>query len=206
MKISLQDIDLFWVSESLRQFPPPSRPIAPFYRVGEPLQKGQQRWPVATQYVHGHHGHELTLFLSKIDDQYIADVKRGDAEFALIAWHPLLLLAYRFGQSIPWSDVPYCWHMQPAHSRVLPPRQSSPEARSLLWVTLVGAHDGITHAQRGMTLSPTFSRQLNELIHTQARVPFIPEVCSAAVNSLLIDLPSTLDRLPFALARTRGNQ
>jgi hypothetical protein len=96
--------------------------------------------------------------------------------------------------------------MQPAHSRVLPRRQSSPEARSLLWVTLVGAHDGIIHAQRGMTLSPTFSRQLNELIHAQARVPFIPEVCSAAVNSLLIDLPSTLDRLPFALARTRGNQ
>jgi hypothetical protein len=47
---------------------------------------------------------------------------------------------------------------------------------------------------------------LNELIHAQARVPFVPEVCSAAVNSLLIDLPSTLDRLPFALARTRGNQ
>jgi hypothetical protein len=206
MRISLQNIDLFWVSEGLRHFPSPSRPIVPAYRVGEPLRKGRQRWPVASQYVHGHHGHELTLFLPQIDQQRIDDVKRGDAEFAVVAWHPLLLLAYRFGRSIPWSDVPYCWHMQPAHDRVLPPRESSPEARALLWITLVGAHDGIIHAQRGITLSPSFSRELNALIHTQARGPFVPEVCSAAVSSLLIDLPSTLDRLPFALARTRGNQ
>jgi hypothetical protein len=205
MKISIQDIDRFWVSECLRQFPPPSRPLAPLYRVGEPLQEGRQRWPVGSQYAHGQHGHELTLFLPHISDQCIADVKRGEAEFALVAHHPLLLLAYRFGQSIPWSDAPYCWHMQPAHCRVLPPREPS-EARSLLWVTLVGAHDGIIHAQRGLTLLPIFSRQLNQLIHAQASVPFVPEVCFAAIISLLIDLPSTVDRLPLALARSRGNQ
>ena len=206
MKSPFQDIDRFWVSECLRQFAPPSRPLAPVYRVGEPLQKGRQRWPVATQYAHGHYGHELTLFLPEINDQCITDVKRGEAEFALVTHHPLLLIAYRFGQSIPWSDVPYCWHMQPAECRVLPPPESSPEVRSLLWVTLVGAYDGVIHAQRGLTLSPIFSRQLNQLIHAQARVPFVPVACSAAIHSLLIDLPSTLDRLPFALARSKGNQ
>ena len=114
MSISAQDLDLFWVSNAPRMSIPASRPLVPLYRVGEPLQRGRRHWPTGTQYTHGCNGHELTLFLPEIDDRHVQDVKNGEGEFAVIARLPLIVLAYRFGQSVAWSDVPYCWHMQPA--------------------------------------------------------------------------------------------
>src|SRR4051794_21599374 len=100
---------------------PVSRPLVPAYRVGEPLWGGRRHWPEGTQYSYGLNGHELTLFLAGVDDQLVDEVKYGEAEFAVIVEHPVLVLAYRFGQSIRWSDVPYTWHLQPARCRVTPP-------------------------------------------------------------------------------------
>jgi hypothetical protein len=173
--------------------------------VGEALQRGRRHWPEGAQYVHGSNGHELTLFLSEIDELHIQDVRNGEGEFAVIGGIPLIVLAYRFGQTVPWSDVPYCWHLQPAHHRVVPPPELSPETRALLWITLVGALDGIIYTQRGMTLAPEFTRILNGAIRAQARVPFSPDHCTAAVSRLLIDHSCTVDRLPLAQARTFGN-
>jgi hypothetical protein len=119
---------------------------------------------------------------------------------------PVIVLAYRFGQSIPWSDVPYCWHFQPAHWRVIPPRETSPETRALLWITLVGADDGVIYAQRGMTLAPDFTRTLHAAIRAQARMPFDPDECVGAIGDLMVARPSTLARLPFAQSHTAGNQ
>ena len=206
MSNSSQGLQLFWVCTPPRESIPAIRPSVPLYRVGEPLQRGRRRWPTGTQYTHSYNGHELTLFLSEIDDQLVQDVKNGEGEFAVIARLPLIVLAYRFGQSLPWSDVPYCWHVQPAHHRVLPPLEVSPETRALLWVTLVGAHDGIIHAQRGMTLAPPFTRFLNSAIRAQASVSFSPDHCTTVISNLLVAHPCTLDRLPFAQARTIGNQ
>ncbi len=206
MSISAQDLDLFWVSNAPRKFIPASRPLVPLYRVGEPLQRGRRHWPTGTQYTHGCNGHELTLFLPEIDDRHVQDVKNGEGEFAVIARLPLIVLAYRFGQSVAWSDVPYCWHMQPAHYRVIPPLELSPETRALLWVTLVGAHDGIIHAQRGMTLAPEFTRFLNGAIRAQACMLFSSDRCMTVISNLLIAHPCTLDRLPLAQARTIGNR
>src|SRR5208283_3144350 len=154
MNTSSQNLKLFWVSNALRESIPARRTLVPLYRVGEALQRGRRHWPTGAQYTHACNGHELTLFLPEIDDRHVQDVKNGEGEFAVIARLPLIVLAYRFGQSVAWSDVPYCWHMQPAHYRVIPPLELSPETRALLWVTLVGAHDGIINAQRGMTLAP----------------------------------------------------
>ena len=207
MNISSEDLDLFWVSNaSRRKSIPASRPLVPRYRVGEPLLRGRRHWPAGTQYSHGPNGHELTLFLTEIADRHVRDVKHGEGEFAIIIRFPLIVLAYRFGQSVPWSDVPYCWHMQPSHYRVIPPPEPAPETRALLWITLVGARDGIIHAQRGMTLAPEFTRILNGAIRAQAREPFNPDRCMAIISDLLIAHPCTLDRLPLARARTLGNR
>ena len=147
MRIS-QDIDLFWMSKAPRHCPPPKRPLVPVYRVGEPLQRGRRRWPTGAQYTYGPGGHDLTLFLCGIDERMVHDVRFGEAEFAVIAQLPLIVLAYRFGTSIPWSDAPYCWHFQPAHWRTIPERETSPEARALLWISLVGA-DERDHPRNG---------------------------------------------------------
>src|SRR5262245_20091707 len=194
MKTS-QVFDLFWVAGSPRPYLPVSRPQVPVYRVGEPLQRGRRQWSTGAQYSHGLSGNELTLFHPEIDDKIVHDVRYGTAEFAVIVQPPVIVLAYRFGQSIPWSDVPFCWHFQPAHWRVVPPREASPETRALLWITLVGAHDGIIHAQRGMTLDPEFTRTLHAAIRDQATTPFDPDQCAAAVDDLLVALPTTSARL-----------
>ena len=151
-------------------------------------------------------GHELTLFRSDIHEDIVNEVRRGQAEFALIVEPPLIVLAYRFGQSIPWDDVPYSWHLQPVSWRVVPSVDHSPEARALLWISLVGAEDGIIHAQRGMTLSPSFTRSLHDAIRTQALMAFDPEDCTSAISRVFLNYPSTVDRLSLAEARTMGNE
>ena len=107
-------------------------------------------------------GLELTLFRSEITDSVIHDVRRGEVELGLIVELPLIVVTYRFGQSIPWNDVPYSWHLQPMAWRVIPDVESSAEARALLWITLVGADDGVIHSQRGVTLAPHFTRLLSQ--------------------------------------------
>jgi hypothetical protein len=205
MKFSCQDLELFWVSNTPRPFPTVRHPLVPAYRVGEPLQRGRRHWPIGTQYTYGFNGHELTLFLDRIDERLIRDVRYEEAEFALMVKLPVILLAYRFGQSIPWSDVPFCLHMQPAHRRVIPPPEHSHETRALLWITLVGAHDGLIHAQRGMTLAPDFTRVLHSAIQGQARMSFSPDDCLTAISDLLLTYPDTRTRLSLAQARTFGN-
>ena len=204
-KLSCQDLELFWVSKGSREYPAARRPVVPAYRVGEPFQRGRRQWPVGTQYSHGSFGHELTIFLDEIHDRVIHDVRQEEAEFALVVQHPVMLLAFRFGQSVPWTDVPFCIHMHPVHCRTVPAQILSTETRALLWITLVGAHDGIIHAQRGMTLAPEFTRVLHTAIRDQANSSFCPEECLQAVGDLLLAYPDTEARLAMAQVRTVGN-
>jgi hypothetical protein len=181
------------------------RPVAPVYRVGEPLHRGRREWPHGAEFAFGPGGHELTVFAPAITDSMIEDVRRGPAEFALIVHGPILVLAYRFGESIGWEDAPYCWHLQPEYRRVVPAAVVATEARALLWVTLVGADDGIIHAQRGLTLSPSFTRALHDAIRRQAMSTFDSSGCTAAISCLYPPHLETVDRLPMAVARTMGN-
>ena len=180
--------------------------LVPVYRVGEPFRSGRSAWPEGAQFNYNVAGHELTLFYSNIRDDMIDEVRRGQAEFAMIVEHPVIVLAYRFGNSIPWGDAPYSWHLQPASWRVVPPLGHSPEARALLWVSLVGADDGIIRAQRGLTLSPGFSRTLHDAIRTQAMMTFDPAKCTSAVSKIFLNHPSPVDRLSLAVAQTMGNE
>jgi hypothetical protein len=148
----------------------------------------------------------LTLFRADIDERVVQELRFEEAEFAATVKFPLIVLSYRFGGNIAWNDVPYCWQMQPAHCRVVPPQEVSPESRALLWITLVGAHDGVIHAQRGMTLAPDFTRVLNNAIRAQARLPFDPDLCVSVIGDLLVSHPDPLSRLAHAQVRTYGNR
>ena len=88
---------------------------------------------------------------------------------------------------------------------MVPPPGSSHESRALLWITLVGAHDGIIYAQRGMTLAPEFTSVLHTAIRDQARMSFSQDDCLTAVSELLVAYPETKARLALAQARTTGN-
>jgi hypothetical protein len=206
MEASSQDLEFFWVFDARRQPVFARDPRVPAYRVGEPLQAGRRSWPSGAQYTYGPNGHELTILLTDINERLVQDVGYGEAEFGILVDLPVIVLAYRFGESIPWSDVPYCWQLQPPHCRIVPPPDSSYETRALLWITLVGANDGLIYAQRGMTLAPEFTRLLHDAIRNQARMPFLADRCLAAVGKMLVAHPNTKARLPLAQARTIGNR
>jgi len=146
------------------------------------------------------------LFRTDIEEDVVEAVRRGKGEFALVVESSVIILAYRFEDAIPWEDVPYTWHLQPEDRRVIPLLDASPEARSLLWIALVGADDGIIHAQRGMTLSPAFGRALKLAIREQAMMPFSPTECTSAIRRLCLEFSHPADRLSLAVARTMGNE
>lgn len=179
---------------------------SPQYRVGEPYLRGHRRWPEGTQFTCARNRFELTLFQAEIGEGAVSDLRQGAAEFALIVDLPLIVFAHRFGGLSTWSDVPFSWHLQPSANRVLPSLTNSPDARDLLWLTLVGSRDGIIHAQRGMTLSPTFSFALRQAILAQATTFFDPAECTLAISRLYISYPDIADRLTLATARTLGNE
>jgi hypothetical protein len=176
------------------------------YRVGELYHEGHKNWREGTHFTYSPSGLKLTLFHRDISKDMIADVQRGPAEFAMIVEHPLIVLGYRFGNSISWNDVPYCWHLQPSGRRVIPALDPSPEARVLLWVSLIGTNDGIIHAQRGLTFSPTFTSILHHALRRQAMTSFIPEDCTSAISRLYLNNSTIIDRLSLAVVRTAGNE
>lgn len=184
---------------------PKDRPVST-YRVGELYHEEHKNWREGTHFTYSPNGLELTLLHRDISRNMIADVRRGLAEFAMIVEHPLIVLAYRFGDSISWNDVPYCWHLQHSGRRVIPALDPSPEARVLLWISLVGANDGIIHAQRGLTLSPSFTCVLHHAIRTQAMTRFVPEECTSAISRLYLNYATITDRLSLAAVRTMGNE
>ena len=88
---------------------------------------------------------------------------------------------------------------------MIPPAVHATDERALLWITLVGAADGIIHAQRGMTLSPTFTQSLHEAIRVQATTSFDAVGCTAAISSIYLSQTPMLALLSIAKARTMGN-
>jgi hypothetical protein len=195
----------FW-SKASRGYVSTKPSLVPVYRVGELFHRGRAHWPEGGQFSYSPGGLELTLFLSTIRDDIVQEVRQGEVELALIVELPLIVVTYRFGQSIPWNDVPYSWHLQPMRWRVIPNLEPSLEARVLLWITLVGADDGLIHAQRGVTLAPAFTRALHGAIRTQALMAFDAEDCTSAISKVFLDYSSTVDRLALAEARTMGNE
>ena len=192
-------------SKNRNSIQPKVQPIS-IYRVGELYCEEQKYWREGSQLTYSQNGLELTLFYRDISEVVIADIQRGPAEFAMIVDHPLVVVAYRFGTSSFWNDVPYCWHLQPSHRRIIPKIDPSPEARALLWVSLIGANDGIIHAQRGLTLSPSFTSALHHTLRSQAMTGFVPEDCTSAISRLYLRYPSITDRLSLAVVRTMGNE
>jgi hypothetical protein len=200
-----QGIDYLLSTRSGQRRRPTSPCLVPAYRVGEQFRSERPCWPKGAQFSCSLGGHELTLFCSDIDEELEKDFARGESEFAILVEHPVIVLAYRFGQSLPWSDVPYSWHLQHEDWRLIPSLDRSPEARALLWITLVDADDGLIRAQRGVALSPPFTRALHSAIREQAMNSFDPEKCTQVLSTLFLKYPRIADRLSLAKVQTIGN-
>jgi hypothetical protein len=190
---------------SRRRFSLVERPRVPSYRVGEPFLAGRSCWPTGAQYSFGAEGHQLVLFERAVRPGRVEDVRRGVAEFALLGASPVFLLAYRLGEATGWNALPYGWHLQHPESRAVPASTLSPEHRALLWISLVGADDGLIHAQRGVALCPSFTCALHQAIQAQAMGRFNPLECVLAASELLHAGPNLSRRIGAARVRSLAN-
>ena len=77
------------------------------FEVGKPYNPNKQKWLEASQYSFRSGQHELVLFFRNPTAQEVDAVRRGTAEFALSVELPLIVLCYRFGNGVPWSDASY---------------------------------------------------------------------------------------------------
>jgi hypothetical protein len=176
---------------------------APVYRVGEAFLAGRTRWEAEARFSVEQGGYALTLFLPGVTPEAERAVREEVTELALIYERPLMVLAYRFGQGIPWGDLPYAWPLAEGRGGAAPP-SADDDASPLLWITLVDAHDGLIRAQRGLPMDGTFARAVGEAIRDQARQPFDGHAYLQAIGDQYLGRRDPLDRLGSAIARMRS--
>lgn len=154
------------------------------YRVGEPYIPGRTSYPEAVQYSYRGGAHELLMWLADPLEREVRDIARGDCELALFVEQPLLILLYRFGKTLPWSDAPFAFHLVPQAERSLPEPTGVAEPHALLQVTLVDAVTGIVRALRMIALLPAFTTALHLAIRDQAAAPWDPAAYDRALAAL----------------------
>jgi hypothetical protein len=145
----------------------------PIYLVGQPYVAGRMRWPPAARYSYRCDGHELILFVRGVTDRQEADLRRGQAELALVVDARAIVLCSRFGATLPWSHAaPYRWCGVPRAERGVPPApELMPDRHAQLRVALVEADDGRVRALRAVRLTPAFTTALHAAIRAQASRP-----------------------------------
>lgn len=176
------------------------------YQVGQRYHPDRDRWPDGVaQYNYRQGQHELVLFFARPTSAEVLDARRGPAEFALLVDSPVIVLLYRFGASIQWSDAPYSWHMVPADQQTIPDTTGMQEPRAVMTVMLVDAADGILRSIRVVSLSPALTAALHLSIRAQAATPWVGQ---AVYDQRLADIyrryPRTSDMLRDAVARSAG--
>lgn len=151
------------------------------YEVGK-LYTARTHWPELAQYNYRGGEHELVLFFNHPTPEEIHDVARGEVDFALYERGAQIVMLYRFGQALPWSDAPYSIHLVPTEERVLPPETA--EGAELLHVVLVNAATGIIAALRAIAIPQDFLQVLYSAIHRQAALPFTRAIYNGELESL----------------------
>ncbi len=137
------------------------------YTVGEIYNPNRRKWPEVIQYNYRGGEHELVLFLNSPTTEEIKDISNGDARFALYAKDSLVVLLFKFGNAIQWSDAPYSYHRLPADQQQRPPEITAKDF-VLLHIVLVDAATGVIKALRAIGMPPPFAQALHQSINTQA--------------------------------------
>ncbi len=174
--------------------------------VGKPYLAGRTSLPEGVQYNFRSGQHELLMWLRNPSKREVESIRSGEAEFALAVHRSVIFFLYRFGESLPWSDAPYSFHLVPAGQRELPQRLATPETRVLLQVVLVDARSTIVRALRVVSLSPEFSRALHREIAGQVAAPWNPKSYDADLDAAYRRWRSAESMLSAAVARMKDGQ
>ena len=144
-------------------------------RVGELYNPNRTVWPQAVEYNYRANTHELRLFLARLKNSDVREIRDGPAEFALVLFGDIIFFCSHFGAALPWSDSPYSIHMVKAmypDEYTLPPEQLAHHEGAALNITLIACETGIVQAVRLVGLGHTFSLALHQAIRAQPSRPF----------------------------------
>jgi hypothetical protein len=154
--------------------------------------------------------HLLVIPIARATAQEIRAIKAAEVEIAYAEFDPLIVLLFRFGFEIPWSDT--CFH--PLHgkasiaddtrSRLLNEAEGKQRA---LW-TIV-AIDPVAHfrvlALRAVSLSPTFTQAFaRSIVRSVDKGRISNEQFSRTVRRLYAEYPTTTAFLKNVTHRSIG--
>jgi len=158
------------------------------YAVGE-LYTERTHWPELAQYNYRGGEHELVLFLNQPTSKEIRSISKERAEFALFVERQLIILLYRFGTGLDWSDAPYSIHLVPREQRIAPP-DTSENNWTFLHIILVDASNGIIRVLRVVSMPPDFTQALHRAIQEQSKTSFTRAGYNGELESLFARYPS----------------
>lgn len=173
------------------------------YEVGKPYTD-RKHWPELAQYNYRSGEHELILFFDRPSSKEVQAVRKDPFELALYTAGMQIVLLYRFGQVIPWSDAPYSIHLVSPEQRTLPLPTGS-EEQAWLHVVLVDASNGIVRALRSLTMSAEFTQALHQSIRAQADMPFTRANYNGELEALFAEY-SSADLASMAQIRYTSKQ
>ena len=143
--------------------------------VGELFHPDQVLWPEGAVYTVTPEGHNLALFVDEPTESHATDVASGEAELGVYGDGAIVLLLYRFGESLAWSDAPLHW------GRVRPAGAAAPQ----LAVALVDGFSGVVRALRAEALPFHFAEAAAAVVANAMANPWPGD---AEYDQLLRDL------------------
>ncbi|WP_405135552.1 hypothetical protein [Nocardia sp. NBC_01388] len=159
--------------------------------VGELYDPARRHWAPIPIVRITHDGIELALMTSSPTDAEVRAVQSGTPRFAWIDAPAVALLAWTFGEDLPWTDAPYSPHLEnPGERAGIGPHTGAPASVS---VVLVDADTGLVRVVRTMQWSPEFVVAVRDSVDRMATQPVSMSAIDASAAALYITYPDTAE-------------
>ncbi|WP_433635598.1 hypothetical protein [Nocardia sp. CA-120079] len=172
------------------------------YAVGELYHPNHTRYPDgAIHWELSERGATMVMFMAAPTDTEVMAVRKGAAQFALLAGQHALILAHQF-DPMPWSDTPWQVVRQTNATAGLP--LIGAHGHLMVTVFLVDANTGIIAAIRGTTWTARFVEAVRAAIRTQSLNHSTEAQGAAEITTWYQRYPTTDKLVAAADIKTRG--
>lgn len=151
------------------------------FKVGELFQPGVTRYPEQAKFDVDDGGAVLLVYMSKLKDFEIENVRAGKIEFGLFVEDEALFITCKFWK-MARIDAPYSIHLSKKPTSMHPIGDGLGLA---LTVYLIDADTGILKVIRLIGLGTSFSRKLKEAIGEQIQRPFNKSAYFNKINAIM---------------------
>lgn len=159
--------------------------------VGELYDPRRRHWAPIPIVQITHDGIHLALITDSPTETEVRAVATGTPRFAWIDAPAVALLAWTFGEDLPWTDTPYSPHLEnPGDRAGIGPRTG---VAASVNVVLVDADTGLVRAVRATQWSREFVAAVRDSVERMAAQPVNMNAIDASVAALYITYPDTAE-------------